>query len=204
MTWLEKVKFDVHGLIPAIAQDRSTGQVLMLAYMNRESLEKTMETGRAWYWSRSRQELWEKGATSGHYQQVKAITLDCDGDALLLQVEQTGPACHTGKRTCFHNPVWGNEEKETSTIESLYNLIQERKANPVEGSYTAYLFDKGVDKICKKIGEEAAEVIIGAKNDSKEELIYELADLCYHALVLMANQGIHPGEIEAELKKRRK
>lgn len=205
---LAAVKFNADGLVPAVAQDKKTGQVLMLAYMNRESLQKTLTTGQAWYWSRSRQELWEKGATSGHIQKVHKITLDCDGDALLLEVEQIGPACHTGEQSCFHSLLYENEKSEQANfdtvIEVLYGLIKERKNNPKEGSYTSYLFSKGVDKICKKVGEEAAEVIIAAKNNSRDELVYELADLCYHALVLMAEMGVTPGEIREELGQRRK
>ncbi|MFP4016059.1 MAG: bifunctional phosphoribosyl-AMP cyclohydrolase/phosphoribosyl-ATP diphosphatase HisIE, partial [Halanaerobiales bacterium] len=205
---IEKVKFNDKGLIPAILQDKDSGEVLMLAYMNAESLEKTVETGKACFWSRSRQELWLKGETSGNYQKVEEIRLDCDNDTLLLMVEPEGPACHTGEKSCFYRKVTDdfNEIIEISAEDSgiemktevsdeelakavflykLYNVIADRKENPVDGSYTNYLFDKGVDKICKKIGEEAAEVIIGAKNGSQEEMVYEIGDLIYHFMVLM-------------------
>jgi len=200
------LKYDAHGLIPAIIQDVVTNEVLMMAYMNRDSLQKTLETGRTWFWSRSRQELWNKGATSGHYQEVKAISYDCDADCLLVRVVQTGAACHTGERTCFHNAVLAAEAEAPASagiLNEVYDVIMSRKREMPEGSYTTYLFTKGIDKICKKVGEEAAEVIIGAKNRSREEVIYEVGDLIYHLLVLLGEQGIEPGEVYQELSRRR-
>ncbi|MFP4661057.1 MAG: bifunctional phosphoribosyl-AMP cyclohydrolase/phosphoribosyl-ATP diphosphatase HisIE [Halanaerobiales bacterium] len=224
---MEKVKFNDKGLIPAILQDNDTGKVLMLAYMNLESLEKTIDTGKACFWSRSRQELWLKGETSGNYQEIVEIRLDCDNDTLLILVKPGGPACHTGEKTCFYRKVSddftkivnvGGEDSFTDIkneindeqlekavfLYKLYNVIADRKANPVEGSYTNYLFDKGVDKICKKIGEEAAEVIIGAKNASQEEMVYEIGDLIYHFMVLMNFYDIPVTDILEELESRSK
>jgi phosphoribosyl-ATP pyrophosphohydrolase/phosphoribosyl-AMP cyclohydrolase len=200
---INDIKFDSNGLITAVIQDFSTREVLMVAYMNQESLKQTIETGQTWFFSRSRNELWHKGETSGNFQTVKAIRYDCDGDALLIEVDPHGPACHTGERSCFYrNIVQGESAQISSIISRLYETIKERKANPKEGSYTNYLFDKGIDKILKKVGEETSEVIIAAKNNSKEELIYETADLVYHMTVLLVNQGIDPKEISDELKKR--
>lgn len=196
------VKFNQDGLVPAIAQDVGTGEVLMLAYMNEEALRLTKETGIAHYYSRSRQALWKKGETSGHIQEVKGIYYDCDGDAVLLKVNQIGAACHTGNYSCFFNEEKGYKDL-SNTIKDLYKVIIDRKKNPQEGSYTQYLFDKGIDKILKKIGEEAAEVIIGAKND-KQELIYEASDLIYHLMVLLVNEGVTPSEIMEELRGRMK
>lgn len=196
------VKFNQDGLVPAIAQDVGTGEVLMLAYMNEEALRLTKETGIAHYYSRSRQALWKKGETSGHIQEVKGIYYDCDGDAVLLKVNQIGAACHTGNYSCFFNEEKGYKDL-SNTIKDLYKVIIDRKKNPQEGSYTQYLFDKGIDKILKKIGEEAAEVIIGAKND-KQELIYEASDLIYHLMVLLVNEGVTPAEIMEELRGRMK
>lgn len=196
------VKFNQDGLVPAIAQDVGTGEVLMLAYMNEEALKLTKETGIAHYYSRSRQALWKKGETSGHIQEVKGIYYDCDGDAVLLKVNQIGAACHTGNYSCFFNEEKGYKDL-SNTIKDLYKVIIDRKKNPQEGSYTQYLFDKGIDKILKKIGEEAAEVIIGAKND-KQELIYEASDLIYHLMVLLVNEGVTPSEIMEELRGRMK
>lgn len=196
------VKFNQDGLVPAIAQDLGTGEVLMLAYMNEEALRLTKETGIAHYYSRSRQALWKKGETSGHIQEVKGIYYDCDGDAVLLKVNQIGAACHTGNYSCFFNEEKGYKDL-SNTIKDLYKVIIDRKKNPQEGSYTQYLFDKGIDKILKKIGEEAAEVIIGAKND-KQELIYEASDLIYHLMVLLVNEGVTPSEIMEELRGRMK
>jgi phosphoribosyl-ATP pyrophosphohydrolase/phosphoribosyl-AMP cyclohydrolase len=196
------VKFNQDGLVPAIAQDVGTGEVLMLAYMNEEALRLTKETGIAHYYSRSRQALWKKGETSGHIQEVKGIYYDCDGDAVLLKVNQIGAACHTGNYSCFFNEEKGYKDL-SNTIKDLYKVIIDRKKNPQEGSYTQYLFDKGIDKILKKIGEEAAEVIIGAKND-KQELIYEASDLIYHLIVLLVNEGVTPSEIMEELRGRMK
>lgn len=196
------VKFNQDGLVPAIAQDVGTGEVLMLAYMNEEALRLTKETGIAHYYSRSRQALWKKGETSGHIQEVKGIYYDCDGDAVLLKVNQIGAACHTGNYSCFFNEEKGYKDL-SNTLKDLYKVIIDRKKNPKEGSYTQYLFDKGIDKILKKIGEEAAEVIIGAKND-KQELIYEASDLIYHLIVLLVNEGVTPAEIMEELRGRMK
>lgn len=196
------VKFNQDGLVPAIAQDVGTGEVLMLAYMNEEAFRLTKETGIAHYYSRSRQALWKKGETSGHIQEVKGIYYDCDGDAVLLKVNQIGAACHTGNYSCFFNEEKGYKDL-SNTLKDLYKLIIDRKKNPQEGSYTQYLFDKGIDKILKKIGEEAAEVIIGAKND-KQELIYEASDLIYHLIVLLVNEGVTPAEIMEELRGRMK
>lgn len=196
------VKFNQDGLVPAIAQDVGTGEVLMLAYMNEEALKLTKETGIAHYYSRSRQALWKKGETSGHIQEVKGIYYDCDGDAVLLKVNQIGAACHTGNYSCFFYEEKGYKDL-SNTLKDLYKVIIDRKKNPQEGSYTQYLFDKGIDKILKKIGEEAAEVIIGAKND-KQELIYEASDLIYHLMVLLVNEGVTPSEIMEELRGRMK
>ena len=205
---MENVKFDERGLVPAIAQDVKTGAVLMLAYMNEESLKLTLETGYATYYSRSRQKLWKKGEESGHLQKVRAIRYDCDGDTLLLQVEQTGPACHTGEYTCFHNTLSELVEGEASSkgsavLQEVYNVILGRMENPVEGSYTNYLLDKGVEKIAKKVGEEATETVIAAIKGDKDELRYEASDLLYHLLVLLAQQGVTPEEIWTELSSRR-
>ena len=205
---IENVKFDEHGLVPAIAQDVRTGAVLMLAYMNEESLKLTLETGYATYYSRSRQKLWKKGEESGHVQKVRAIRYDCDGDTLLLQVEQTGPACHTGAYTCFHHTLSELIEGEASSkgsavLQEVYNVILDRMANPVEGSYTNYLLDKGVEKIAKKVGEEATETVIAAIKGNKDKVRYEASDLLYHLLVLLAQQGVTPEEVWTELASRR-
>lgn len=202
---IPQIRFDDKGLVPAIAQDVNTGAVLMLAYMNAESLRLTMETGRATYYSRSRQELWEKGATSGNTQTVKSICYDCDGDALLLKVEQKGPACHTGNYSCFYRTAQGEEKEAAPTISALereYAVIVDRKNNPVEGSYTDFLFRKGVDKIGKKVVEEAAEVLIAAKNRNKEEVRYETADLLYHLMVLLVEQGMTLEDVFGEVARR--
>ena len=235
---LENIKFNKQGLIPAILQDKDSKEVLMLAYMNHDSLEKTMETGKACFWSRSRQELWLKGDTSGNYQHVEEVRLDCDNDTLLLLVKPAGPACHTGEKSCFHHKLSDDEiveiddsTEQTGIVEGfnkdqsgkdgrvrvseyqlsksvflfkLYNVIADRRENPVEGSYTNYLFEKGVDKICKKIGEEAAEVIIGAKNGSGEEIVYEIGDLIYHLMVLINLYEISVTDILEELESRSK
>ena len=217
---IEGLQFN-QGLIPAIAQDADSGEVLMLAYMNREALEKTLETGMAWYYSRSRQSLWLKGETSGHHQLVKEIRTDCDQDAILLRVVQQGAgACHEGYRSCFHYPVEDSDgearpeltfdpdevyqDKSSGIIDELFNLIAQRKDHPIEGSYTNYLFTQGIDKILKKVGEETAEVIIGAKNPGTEEMVYEIADLVYHLLVLLVAKGATPGDVLTELSSRRK
>ncbi len=200
---IDKIKFNGHGLVPCVVQDVYTKEVLMLAYMNEESLKKSIETKETWFYSRSRQELWNKGATSGHKQFIKKMSYDCDGDTILVEVEQIGVACHTGAKSCFFETIFEEEDK-VFDLSKLYNLIKERKENPVEGSYTNYLFDKGIDKILKKVGEESAEVIIAAKNPDLTELQYELSDLDYHSLVLMVERGLELKDIAEELKKRLK
>lgn len=199
---MKGIKYDENGLIPAIAQDIATGKVLMLAYMNEESINLTLETKIAHYYSRSRQAIWKKGETSGNIQKLEGFYYDCDGDTILLKVNQTGVACHTGSYSCFFNKVMEDENSE-NVLEKLYEVILNRKENPKEGSYTNYLFQEGIDKILKKIGEESSEVIIGAKN-SREELIYEASDLVYHLMVLLVNQGIPLGDIFKELQTRMK
>ena len=212
---VSKLKFDEKGLVPAIVQDVHTDAVLMLAYMNGESLAKTVETGYTWFWSRSRQELWHKGETSGNTQEVQSITYDCDGDALLVKVEQKGVACHTGAYSCFFNPLWNAgegknlpvpEPKQDSipgVLAELYKVILYKRENGGPKSYTKYLFTSGQDKILKKVGEESAETIIASKNNSKEEVLYEMSDLWYHCLVLLAYHNITPGELLSELGGRR-
>ena len=235
MISVENLKFDENGLIPAVVVDHYTKEVLTLAYMNRESLEITMqkgltcfysrsrkklwlkgetsgnfqhvvrltlETGTTWFWSRSRQELWHKGATSGNTQRLAELRYDCDADALVVEVVKDGPACHTGSESCFFNPVWHSDTLKDFSYDGLYELVKGRKTNPQEGSYTTYLFQKGIDKILKKVGEECTEVIIGAKNASQEEAVFEIADLTYHLMVLMAEMGITPSDITRELEKR--
>lgn len=198
---IEKIKFDENGLIPAIVQDDVTGKVLMLAYMNKEAFQKTLETKETWFYSRSRKELWNKGATSGNRQKVKSIALDCDQDAVLITVEPLGPACHTGEESCFHHVVEeGNKKREV--IHDVIKIIEDRRTNPVEGSYTNYLFEKGIDKVLKKVGEEASEVIIGAKNNDKEEIKWEIADLVYHTLVLMNMTDVSISDIKEVLYER--
>lgn len=201
---LQKVKFDSKGLVPTIVQDIYTNEVLMLAYMNEQSLKKTLETKTTWFYSRSRQELWNKGETSGNIQRVKELTYDCDGDSLLVKVIQTGNACHTGEKSCFFNEVYkeDTEQKSQDILRLLYERIEHRKNNPKEGSYTNYLFREGIDKILKKVGEESSEVIIGAKNSSKDEVIYETSDLVYHMLVLLVEMDISIQDIKDELLKR--
>ena len=200
-----KIRWNKDGLIPAIAQDVKTGEVLMLAYMNEESLRLTLETGKATYFSRSRQKLWVKGETSGHTQTLKSLWLDCDGDTVLMEVEQEGAACHTGNKTCFFTPVTESQEMfGPLCLSQEFETILDRRAHPAEGSYTNYLFDKGVDKICKKVGEESAEVIIGAKNRNPEEVSYEAADLLYHLMVLLAEQDMTLEDVYAQIGKRRK
>ena len=198
---IDELRFDEKGLIPAIVVDSVTKQVLTLAYMNRESLQISMEKQMTCFWSRSRNELWLKGETSGNYQHIVSITADCDYDALVVKVKKDGPACHTGAESCFHNPVMG-EEKAPFRMEGLYDLLMDRKATLPEGSYTTYLFNKGLDKILKKVGEESTEVIIAAKAQDRAETVYEIADLAYHVLVLMANQGITVADIREELASR--
>ena len=199
---IKSLKFDEKGLIPVVTVDSITKKVLTLAYMNEESLKITMEKGLACYFSRSRQALWFKGETSGNYQRVVSITADCDNDALVMVVEKLGPACHTGADSCFFNPVYESDELHEFSINSLMELIEGRKINKTEGSYTTYLFEKGLDKILKKVGEECTEVIIAAKANDKKETIYEIADLCYHTLVLMIEQGISLEDIHRELASR--
>lgn len=202
MTDLKQLKFDKDGLIPAIVVDATSKKVLTLAYMNEESLKITMEKKLTCFYSRSRKELWLKGETSGNYQHVVSITADCDNDALVVVVEPDGPACHTGEESCFFNPVWQNEDLHEFSLEGLVNLIEGRKTEKKEGSYTTYLFEKGLDKILKKVGEECTEVIIAAKADDKKETIYEIADLAYHTLVLMIQMGISLEDIHRELASR--
>ena len=199
---IEELKFDENGLIPAIVVDAVTKQVLTLAYMNKESLQISMEKGLTCFWSRSRQELWLKGETSGNYQHIVSIEADCDNDALVVKVEPDGPACHTGTKSCFTKPVWGSEELHEFSLEGLMELLRGRKEEKKEGSYTTYLFEKGLDKILKKIGEECTEVIIAAKAEDKKETIYEIADLAYHVMVLMLQAGISLEDIHKELASR--
>lgn len=198
-----KVFFKKSELIPAVVQDYKTKEVLMLAYMNEESLGKTLETGTTWFYSRSRQELWNKGATSGHIQTVKKIDYDCDEDTLLVFVEQAGAACHTGNRSCFYRTLIENGEVPSANpILDLAEVVEHRKTNPEEGSYTCYLFEKGLDKILKKVGEECAETIIAAKNGDKTELTGEIADLIYHLTVMMSQCELPVSEVMGELERR--
>ena len=199
---ISELKFDDKGLIPAIVQDYFSKQVLTLAYMNKESLDITLEEGKTCFWSRSRQELWRKGETSGNYQKVVTIKADCDKDALVIEVIKDGPACHTGAESCFFNDLYQADDVTPFSYEALYDMIKGRKTDPKEGSYTTYLFDKGIEKIMKKVGEESTEVIIAATKGDKEETIYEVADLTYHVLVMMAEQGIELKDVMAELAKR--
>ena len=193
-------------LIPAVIQEESTGEVLMLAYMNKESMAKTLETGYTWFWSRSRQELWLKGLTSGHYQYVKELVADCDMDTILAKVSQVGAACHTGSRSCFFNEITKKDYEESNNplqvFEEVFDVIKDRKVHPKEGSYTNYLFDKGIDKILKKLGEEATEIVIAAKNPNPNEVKYEISDFLYHMMVLMAEKDVTWEEITTELANR--
>jgi len=221
MLW-EEIKFDKEGLIPAIIQDNNTLEVLMVAYMNEEALKLSLETGKTHFWSRSRQKIWMKGETSGYVQEIVDISLDCDGDAILIKVKQTKAACHTGHKSCFYrqidkkdltfqetsNKVFDPSEvykskDKASILQKVYDVIVDRQKNPKEGSYTNYLFEKGIDKILKKVGEESAEVIIAAKNRVKKEVIYEVADLLYHLMVTLVEQDIKLEEIYDELERRR-
>ncbi len=202
MIKIEELKFDEKGLIPAIVVDAQTKDVLTLAYMNKESLQITLEKKKTCFWSRSRGELWLKGETSGNYQHVVSITADCDKDALVVKVEKDGPACHTGAESCFFNPLYINEEKHEFSLRGLYDLLLQRKAQMPQGSYTTYLFEKGLDKILKKVGEESTEVIIAAKAQDKAETIYEIADLAYHVMVLMVQAGITVDDVQKELASR--
>ena len=199
---INELKFDEKGLIPAIVVDAKTKKVLTLAYMNRESLEISIEKELTCFWSRSRNELWLKGDTSGNYQHIVSITADCDKDALVVMVEPDGPACHTGSYSCFTAPVFESEERHEFSYEGLMNLIEGRKTEKKEGSYTTYLFEKGIDKILKKVGEECTEVIIAGKADDKAETIYEIADLEYHVMVMMCQMGISLDDIRDELASR--
>ena len=215
---IEDLKFDAQGLIPAIVQDARTSEVLTLAYMNEESLRRTLQTGETWFWSRSRSELWHKGETSGNTQRVSRIAADCDRDALTVFVEPRGPACHTGARSCFHNEIAAAKLGETedahsgedesmnlgARLERLYALIESRRREMPEGSYTTYLFKEGLDKILKKVGEESAETIIAAKNEERERLVSEVSDLIYHLTVLMVERDVTLGDVSAELTKRSK
>lgn len=199
---LKELKFDSQGLIPAVVQDHYTKEVLTLAYMNRESLAVTIDERRTCFWSRSRRELWRKGETSGNIQRVVSITADCDGDALVVEVVKAGPACHTGAESCFFNEIYLSEELKQFSYAGLYRLIEGRRHTPKEGSYTTYLFEKGLDKILKKVGEECTEVIIGGRKEDREETVYEIADLCYHVMVLMVQMGITVEDVTRELEKR--
>ena len=200
MIAIDDLKFDEKGLIPAIVQDADSGRVLTLAYMNRESLGISLERRLTCFWSRSRQELWLKGETSGNYQHIVSITADCDRDALLVRVHPDGPACHLGTASCFENPLLIGEE--AFSLDGLYALLTDRKAQLPEGSYTSYLFQKGIDKILKKVGEECTEVIVAGKGGERAETVYEIADLAYHVMVLMVEMGIRPEEIRRELASR--
>ena len=202
MTDIEKLKFDSNGLIPAIVVDEASKKVLTLAYMNKESLKISIEKELTCFYSRSRNCLWLKGETSGNYQHIVSITADCDYDALVITVQPDGPACHTGTFSCFENPVFSSEERKDFSYEGLYELIKGRKDEPKEGSYTTYLFEKGLDKILKKVGEESTEVIIAGKAKDKKETIYEIADLQYHLMVLMIEAGISLDDIFFELSSR--
>lgn len=206
---LDDVKFDERGLVPAIVQDAHTGGVLMLAYMDAESLKRTLETGETWFWSRSRAELWHKGATSGHTQRVVEAVLDCDGDALVFRVDTAGPACHTGEVSCFHNVLQSADTSQKNAPElgevlnALYALVESRRNQRPEGSYTSYLFDQGLDKILKKLGEESSETIIAAKNEDRGAFTREACDLLYHLVVLLVERGVTLGDLSEELVRRR-
>lgn len=199
---IKNLKFDEKGLIPAVVVDAITKKVLTVAYMNEESLKISIEEGRTCFWSRSRQELWRKGETSGNVQKIVSITADCDGDALVVMVEKEGPACHLGTDSCFNTPVYQSNELHEFSLDSLMSLIEGRKTEKKEGSYTTYLFEKGIDKILKKVGEECTEVIIAGKANDKAETIYEISDLCYHVLVMMVEMGISIEDIHRELASR--
>ena len=199
---IDELKFDEKGLIPAVVVDAASRRVLTLAYMNRESLQISMEKELTCFFSRSRRELWLKGETSGNWQHIVSITADCDKDALVVVVEPDGPACHLGTFSCFENPVWQSETRNDFTLEGLYQLLEGRKEELPEGSYTSYLFQKGLDKILKKVGEECTEVIIAAKAEDRRETVYEIADLAYHVMVLMVQAGIPLEEVRKELASR--
>ena len=199
MFHLDDLKYDNDGLIPAVVQDFFSGEVLMVAYMNAESLKITLEEKRTCFWSRSREELWRKGQTSGNIQRIVSVAADCDADTLLIKVISDGPACHTGNRSCFFNGVYSDPKERTFSLGELYDIIADRKADPKEKSYTNYLFDSGIEKILKKVGEETSEVIIAAMKDDVGETIYEISDLCYHIMVLMVGMGISQADIIKEL-----
>ncbi|TCT17026.1 phosphoribosyl-ATP pyrophosphatase /phosphoribosyl-AMP cyclohydrolase [Natranaerovirga pectinivora] len=200
-------KLNQDGLIPVVTQDYITNEVLMLAYMNEEAYQKTLETGKVHYYSRSRQSLWLKGETSGHFQWLKDIKIDCDLDTILVKVKQDGVACHTGSDTCFFTDIESNWKEKGQSVSNIltdvYDVVLDRKQNPKEGSYTNYLFEKGIDKILKKVGEESSEIIIGAKNEGSEEMVYEISDLLYHLTVLMVEKDVNWNDIMVELSKRR-
>lgn len=200
----EEIKWDARGLVPAIVQNADSGQVLMLAYMNRESLQLTLETGQTHFWSRSRQELWHKGATSGNVQDVHEIRYDCDGDTLLVQVAPAGPACHTGERSCFYRVGWSTDNNASTILDQLFAVIQDRKANLPADSYTTHLFKTGPGEIAKKVGEETIEIIVASAEGDRDQIVYESADLIYHLLVLLVEHGIGIEEVYKELTKRRK
>lgn len=202
MVDIEKLRFDRDGLIPAVVQDAYSKKVLTVAYMNRESLEISMKRKLTCFYSRSRKKLWLKGETSGNFQHIVSITADCDYDSLLVEVVKDGPACHLGTESCFNSPVLENEDIGTFSLEGLYELLEDRKSNAKEGSYTSYLFEKGLDKILKKVGEECTEVVIAAKGGDKDETVFEIADLVYHVLVLMADSGITIGDVKEQLASR--
>lgn len=206
---LEQIKFNESGLVPVIVQDMRSGQVLMLAYANKDAIQKTIDSGKSHFWSRSREKLWMKGEESGNVQDIKEIYYDCDMDTILYLVKQTGVACHTGERTCFYRSLNGNKEapsfkssNSSKTLDEVYEVIVDRKLNPKDGSYVSGLFEKGLDKILKKIGEEAGETIIGAKNEDKKEVIYETADLWFHSMIVLSYFGIAPNDIYEELGRR--
>lgn len=211
MSFIDELKFDANGLIPAVVQNKDTKEVLMVAYMNADTIEQTLETGRATFWSRSRKEVWVKGATSGNFMYVQELRVDCDGDCLVVLANPAGEACHTGNRSCFYRKVSNGELTDVEETEDLSAVVAEeeavvrdRKRNPEEGSYTNYLFDKGEDKILKKVGEEAAEVVIAGKNRSREEIAYETADLMYHLTVMLVDNDMSWEDIYKEMKKRRR
>ena len=199
---IDELKFDEKGLIPAVVQDAETKEVLTVAYMNAESLKISMEKELTCFWSRSREELWLKGETSGNYQHIVSITADCDRDALVVLVEKDGPACHLGTESCFEYPVWQSETRHAFSVQGLYDLLVGRNETRPEGSYTTYLFEKGMDKILKKVGEENTEVIVAAKGNDKKETVYEIADLMYHVMVLMVHMGITVSDVMKELASR--
>ena len=202
MLKIEELKFDDKGLIPAIVEDAATGKVVMMAYMNAESLKISIEEGMTCFWSRSRKCLWRKGETSGNRQHIVSITADCDNDTLLVKVKMDGPACHTGAYSCFFNSMYESDTNAEFSLDSLYEMLVGRKETKPEGSYTTYLFEKGIDKILKKVGEESTEVIIASKANDKAETIYEVADLCYHIMVMMVEMGISVDDIKKELASR--